>query len=62
MSKIKDFEEYVIAPGETIEELLESHCMTQTDLANKTGINKKTINEIIKGKAPITQSTALKLE
>ncbi len=62
MSKIKDFEEYVIAPGETIEELLEVHCMTQKDLANKTGIHKKTINEIIKGKAPITQSTALKLE
>ena len=62
MSKIKDFEEYVIAPGETIEELLDSHCMTQMDLADKTGINKKTINEIIKGKAPITQSTALKLE
>lgn len=36
--------------------------MTQLDLANKTGINKKTINEIIKGKAPITTSTALKLE
>ena len=36
--------------------------MTQLDLANKTGINKKTINEIINGKAPITTSTALKLE
>ena len=62
MSKLDRFEEYVIAPGETILELLESNCMTQLDLANKTGINKKTINEIIKGKAPITTSTALKLE
>ena len=62
MSKIKEFVEYVIAPGETILELLEVHNMTQRDLANKTGINKKTINEIIKGKAPITTATALKLE
>ncbi len=62
MSKLDKLNEYVIAPGETILELLETNCMTQLDLANKTGINKKTINEIIKGKAPITTSTALKLE
>lgn len=62
MSNLDKYEEYVIAPGETILELLDANCMTQLDLANKTGINKKTINEIIKGKAPITISTALKLE
>lgn len=62
MSKKSNFNEYVIAPGETIQELLETNYMTQLDLADKTGINKKTINEIIKGKAPITISTALKLE
>ena len=56
------FEEYVIAQGETIVELLEANCMTQLDLAAKMGITKKNINEIIKGKAPITNSTALKLE
>ena len=62
MSKLNKFEEYIIAPGETILELLEANCMNQLDLADKTGINKKTINEIIKGKAPITTTTALKLE
>lgn len=62
MSKLDRFDEYVIAPGETILEILKVNYMTQLDLANKTGINKKTINEIIKGKAPITTSTALKLE
>ena len=62
MSKLSQFNEYVIAPGETILELLETYNMTQLDLASKTGINKKTINEIINGKAPITTSTALKLE
>lgn len=62
MGKLNKFEEYVVAPGETILELLEANCMTQLDLSDKTGINKKTINEIINGKAPITTSTALKLE
>lgn len=62
MSKLNVYNEYVIAPGETILELLESNGMSQLDLAYKTGINKKTINEIIKGKAPITTTTALKFE
>ena len=62
MSKLNRIEEYIIAPGETILELLEVNDMSQLDLADKTGINKKTINEIIKGKAPITTATALKLE
>ena len=57
-----ELNEYVIAPGETILELLDANSMTQLDLADKTGINKKTINEIIKGKAAITKATALKLE
>lgn len=62
MSKSNVYNEYVIAPGETILELLESNGMSQLDLAYKTGINKKTINEIIKGKAPITTTTSLKFE
>ena len=41
MSKLNRFEEYVIAPGETILELLEVNCMSQLDLADKIGINKK---------------------
>ena len=62
MSKRYELNEYVIVPGDTILELLELNSMTQLDLSDKTGINKKTINEIIKGKAPITTTTALKLE
>ena len=62
MSKSNKFNEYIIAPGETIVELLEVNSMTQLDLASKTGITKKTINKIINGSAPITTATALKLE
>ena len=36
--------------------------MSQAELAERTGRAKKTINEIIKGKAPLTPDTALQLE
>jgi len=54
--------DYLVPPGEILEEYLEAYSMTQTELADRTGLTKKTINEIIKGKSPITSETALKLE
>lgn len=54
--------DYVIPPGETLLELLEYNDMTQNELATRLGISKKTVNEIIKGKAPISYGTAEKLE
>jgi addiction module HigA family antidote len=53
---------YVIAPGETLRETLETIGMTQAELAERTGRPKKTINEIITGKAAVTAETALQLE
>ena len=54
--------DYLVTPGEVLEEYLEAYGMTQAELAARTGLAKKTINEIIKGKSPITPETALKLE
>lgn len=54
--------DYLVTPGEVLDEYLESYGMTQAELSDRTGLAKKTINEIIKGKSPITPSTALKLE
>ncbi|MBR9974157.1 MAG: HigA family addiction module antidote protein, partial [Bacteroidetes bacterium] len=51
-----------IAPGEVLEEHIESIGMTQAELAERTGLTPKTINEIVNGKAPVTPETALKLE
>jgi addiction module HigA family antidote len=53
---------YVSPPGETLLETLNTLKMTQADLATRTGRSVKTINEIIKGKAPITPETALQFE
>ncbi|MBT9145846.1 MAG: Antitoxin HigA [candidate division WS2 bacterium] len=54
--------DYTVPPGETLLETLETIGMSQAELAERTGRPKKTINEIIKGKAAITPETALQLE
>jgi HTH-type transcriptional regulator/antitoxin HigA len=54
--------DYVSPPGETLQEMLETLGMSQVDLAERTGRPKKTINEIIQGRASITPETALQLE
>lgn len=54
--------DYISPPGETLEDALDERGMTQAELAERTGLSRKTINEIIKGKAPITSETALHLE
>lgn len=52
----------VTAPGEILLEKLEELGMTQAELAGRIGRTKKTVNEIVKGKAPILPETALQLE
>jgi HTH-type transcriptional regulator/antitoxin HigA len=54
--------DYGTSPGTTLREHLERLGLTQSDLAERTGRPKKTINEIIQGKASITPETALQFE
>jgi HTH-type transcriptional regulator / antitoxin HigA len=54
--------DYVTPPGETLLETIEAIGMSQAALAERTGRSKKTINEIIKGKAPITPKISLEFE
>jgi addiction module HigA family antidote len=54
--------DWVAVPGESINDLLEERGWTQTDLATRTGFTTKHVNLLLKGKAPITEETALKLE
>lgn len=54
--------DYLVTPGEVLEEYLDAYGMSQAELAARTGMAKKTINAIVKGKASITPDTALKLE
>jgi HTH-type transcriptional regulator / antitoxin HigA len=52
----------VSPPGETLRELIEERGLTQTELAERTGRTRKTINEILLGKAKLTPETALQFE
>jgi len=52
----------ISCPGDTIADLLEERGMSQADLARKMNRPAKTINELIKGKARLTEDTALQLE
>ncbi len=53
---------YAVPPGDTLRETLDFLGMSQAELAERTGRPKKTINEIISGKAAITAETALQFE
>ena len=48
--------------GDSLADYLDAYHMTQVELADRTGLHIKTINEIINGKAPLTPATALLLE
>lgn len=53
---------YSAPPGETVKETIEFMGMTQPELAQLIGRPKRTITEIIKGKAVITPGTATRFE
>jgi addiction module HigA family antidote len=54
--------ELLSPPGDTIQETIDVLGMSQVELAERTGLNKKSINRIIKGIEPISHNTALLLE
>jgi HTH-type transcriptional regulator / antitoxin HigA len=54
--------DYLSPPGDTLGDLLEEREMTQTDLARRLGVSLKHVNQIVKGSAPISADTALRLE
>lgn len=49
-------------PGDTIQEQIDFIGMSQAELAERLGRSVPKLNELIKGKAPITNDTATKLE
>lgn len=52
----------VYPPGDTLAEVLESGGMTQAELAKRTGLSTKHINQIVNGSVAVTPDTALLLE
>ncbi len=54
--------DWISPPGDTIADLLEERNWTQAQLADRMGYSTKHISDMIHGKVPITEETALKLE
>jgi HTH-type transcriptional regulator/antitoxin HigA len=52
----------VLPPGETLLEVLDERAMTQAELALRTGLSTKHVNQIAKGAASVTAETAVLLE
>ena len=48
--------------GDTVQDTIDEIGMSQTELAKRLGISIPKLNELIKGKVPITKDTAVKLE
>ena len=54
--------DYATPPGWTLEETLEELSMNQAELARRTGLSTKHVNQIVRGKVPITTEVARRLE
>ena len=54
--------DYDVPPGQTLQETIDSLGIDQRELAMRTGLSAKHINQVIKGVASLTQDTAIRLE
>jgi addiction module HigA family antidote len=54
--------DYAIPPGETLVEVLAERGMSQAELARRTGLSTKHINQIVLGAATLSADTALRFE
>ncbi len=54
--------DWVSPPGDTLLDLLEEREWTQDELAQRLGYSAKYVNQLIKGKVPLTDDAAIRLE
>lgn len=54
--------DWISPPGDTILDLLEERSWTQTQLAERLGYSAKHVNQLIKGKVPLTDDAAIRLQ
>ena len=54
--------DWLSPPGDTIADVLEEKGWTQTEFAQRIDYTAKHVNQLLRGKAPISEETALRLE
>jgi addiction module HigA family antidote len=62
MTRYRYEPDYAVPPGHTLQETIDALGIDQRELAARTGLSAKHVNQVIKGVAPITQDTAIRLE
>jgi antitoxin HigA-1 len=50
-----------VHPGEVISDVLEDLGMNQTSFAEVLGVSRRTVNEIVQGRRPITVDVAIRI-
>lgn len=50
-----------VHPGEVISDILDDLGMTQTKFAEILGVSRRTVNEIVQGRRPITVDMAIRI-
>lgn len=50
-----------VHPGEVISDILDDLGMTQTRFAEVLGVSRRTVNEIVQGRRPITVDMAIRI-
>ncbi|MCY2989705.1 MAG: HigA family addiction module antitoxin [Planctomycetota bacterium] len=54
--------DYAVPPGRTLQETIDALGLDQRELAQRTGLSAKHVNQVVKGVASITPDTAIRLE
>lgn len=54
--------DWVSPPGDTISDLLEEREWSQAELAQRLGYSPKHLNQLVKGKVPLSEDAAMRLE
>jgi HTH-type transcriptional regulator / antitoxin HigA len=54
--------QWIVAPGETIADMIEERGWTRADFARRAGFSEKHVNMLLKGKGAISSDTAMRLE
>ena len=60
--RVQSHYDYDVTPSDMLMQRLRELGMSQTQLASRTGLSRKTVNELVNGKQSITHDTALLLE
>lgn len=61
-SMVRFTPDYVLPPGAHLEEKLEELGMTQAELADRTGLSRKHVNQLINAEATLSTDVAIRLE